>query len=79
MAFAKYHSDRGEKSALLLVKANKFVFAATPVYVPREAVAGLKVGDSLEIPDGFKLIDMVDQDGVVRTTEDGQPLKVLAY
>lgn len=80
MAIAKFHSLRGEKSALILVKANKFVFASTPCYVPREAVADLKEGDSFELPDGFKLVDMVDtQSGEVRTTEGGEPLKVLMY
>ena len=38
MAKAKFHSVRGEKSALILVRPNAFVFSATPVYVPRTAI-----------------------------------------
>jgi hypothetical protein len=80
MAIAKFHSLRGEKSALILVKANKFVFSASPCYVPKASVEGLEPGAEFEIPDGYKLVDMVNTEtGEVRTTEDGQPLKVLAY
>ena len=79
MAQAIFHSLRGEKSALLLVKANAFVFSSTPCYVPRDAVAHLSEGDTIEIPDGYTLVPMLNQDGTERTTEDGTPLKVLSY
>ena len=81
MATAKFHSLRGEKSALILVKANAFVFSASPVYIPKEALpAGIKEGDSFEIPDGFKLVPFVDpESGEVRTTKDGAELHILAY
>ena len=80
MSIAKFHSLRGEKSALVLVKTNAFVFSASPVYIPREALpADIKEGDSFEIPDGFRLVDMVDEEGTVRTTKEGEALKVLAY
>ena len=36
MAIAKFHSFRGAKSALIMVKANALVFNATAVYVPKE-------------------------------------------
>ena len=79
MAQAIFHSLRGEKSALLLVKANPFVFSSSPVYVPKDAVAGLSQGDTIEIPDGYTLVPMLNQDGTERTTNDGTPLKVLSY
>ena len=79
MAQATYHSDRGTKSALLLVKANKFVFVSTPVYVPREAVEGMELGATFEIPDGYKLIPLTDEDGTPRKTKDGAVLNMLAY
>lgn len=81
MAIAKFHSLRGEKSALIMVKPNAFVFSASPVYVPRVAIPeGITEGAEFEIPDGFKLIDMVDPEtGEVRTATDGTPLKVLSY
>lgn len=80
MAKAKFHSFRGEKSALILVKANDFVFSASPVYVPRIAVikalrlaSDVKEEDiankDFEIPDGFKLAPMLDEDGKERTTQ----------
>lgn len=80
MAIAKFHSFRGEKSALILVKANAFVFNATVVYVPKEAIpAGIKEGDSFEIPDGYTLAPMVDADGVARTAKNGETLHILTY
>ena len=81
MATAKFHSFRGEKSALILVKANAFVFSSSPVYVPREAIpAGIKEGDSFEIPDGYQLVPFVDPEtGIVMNTKEGAELYVLAY
>jgi len=80
MATAIFHSNRGDKSALILVKANAFVFQATPVYVPRTAIpAGTEEGASIDVPDGYTLVDMLDEDGTPRTTEDGKVLKMLSY
>ena len=81
MAKAIFHSLRGEKSALLLIKENIFEFGAgTPVYVPRAAVSGLIEGAVIEIPSGYTIVDMVDTDtGEVRVAKDGSPLKVLKY
>ena len=81
MATAKFHSFRGEKSALILIKTNAFVFQPTPVDIPKEAIpAGINEGDSIEIPDGYKLIPMVDPEtGEVRKTKDGAELHTIAY
>jgi hypothetical protein len=79
MATAIFHSLRGEKSALLLVKANAFVFNQTPVYVPASAVAGVKEGESIDIPDGYTLVPMVGEDDTVRTTKEGVVLHMLQY
>jgi pyruvate kinase len=81
MAIATFHSNRGEKSALILVKANAFVFSATPVYVPRTALAeDIKKGDTFTLPDGYTLVDIVDiETGEVRTTKTGVALKQLQY
>jgi len=81
MAIAKFHSNRGEKSALILVKANQFTFGTDPVYIPREALPeGIAEGEEFEIPNGYKLVDFPDfKTGEPRTTEDGQHLKMLAY
>jgi len=80
MAHASFHSFRGSKSALILVRKNAFTFQASPVYVPKAAVIAVlgespEKGDVLEIPDGFTLVPMVDEDGNERTTnpnEDGE-------
>jgi hypothetical protein len=73
MANAIFHSLRGEKSALIFIKANAFVFAGSPVYVPANAIpADAEEGDSLEIPDGYTLVPMVGEDGTVRRTKDTQ-------
>tara|TARA_R110000822_G_scaffold1079_2_gene4918 strand:- start:422 stop:664 length:243 start_codon:yes stop_codon:yes gene_type:complete len=80
MATATFHSNKGEKSALILVKKNPFVFETTPVYVPRQACADYNEGDTFEIPDGYTLVDMVGEDGVAYTTKDGSAiLKMLSY
>jgi hypothetical protein len=80
MALATYHSDRGEKSALIMVKANKFEFSPRPAYVSRKGVEGLEVGDSFQIPDGYKFVDIVDSEtGEIRTTKDGIPLQTLVW
>lgn len=86
---AKFHSLRGEKSALILIKANAFQFSSTPVYVPRQAVAdavGVKTPDDIEdgasfsIPDGYTLVPIVDgETGETRTAQDGSPLLQLQY
>ena len=81
MAQATFHSFRGEKSALILVKANAFVFSASPCYVPKAAIPeGIEEGATFDIPDGYTLVDMVDpESGEIRVAKDGSPLKVLAY
>lgn len=81
MAIAKFHSFRGANSALIMVKANAFVFNSTAVYVPKEAIpAGMAEGASFEIPDGYAIAPFVDHiTGEVRTTKDGQPLNILVY
>ena len=78
-----------------MVKANAFVFTLDAAYVPREAVpadiiaaAEAKGEDwktslpeaQFEIPDGYKLVPMVDiETGEIRKAKDGSELKVLAY
>ena len=80
MATAKFHSLRGEKSALIMVKVNQFVFGGSPVYIPKEALpAKIKEGETFEIPDGFTLVPMVGEDGEERTAKDGSVLNVLSY
>ncbi len=79
MATATFHSFRGEKSALILVRANMWVFQGTPVYVPKEACKGFVEGQTFEIPDGYKLVPMVDENGEPRVTTTGETLHTLAY
>lgn len=79
MATATFHSFRGEKSALILVRVNQWVFQGTPVYVPKSACIDMVEGQEFEIPDGFKLVTMVDENGEVRKTTTGEELRTLAY
>ena len=79
MAEAKIHSIK-EKSALLLVRKSKFEFSSRPAYVPIAAVEGFEEGETIEIPDGFDFVEMVDgKTGEVYTTKDGQPLHCLKW
>ena len=74
---ATYHSNRGEKSALLLIDIDPFTYGRTPVYVPRTAVEQYEIGEEIELPDHYKIRDMTDENGEVRTTQTGEPLKQL--
>ncbi len=74
---ASYHSNRGEKSALLLIDLDPFTFGLTPVYVPRTAVANHEVGDEFEMPDHYGLTPLTGEDGEPRTTKTGETLMTL--
>lgn len=74
MAKAKFHSFRGEKSALIMVKRNAFEIQSHPVYVPKDAVIAVlgdtpEKGDAFDIPDGYTLAPMLDENGAPRTTK----------
>lgn len=70
MATAIFHSNRGTKSALLLVKNHALELRSTPCYVSRQGIpAGVQEGESFEIPDGFSLVPMRNEDNTPRTTE----------
>ena len=93
MAIAYVHSNRGEKSALIGVKATEWEFGWTHVYVPRTAVKSFKPMveeidgkevkneeyDTFQLKDGFKVVDMRDSKGEVLTSKSGEPLKVLKW
>lgn len=79
MATATFHSIRGEKSALILLKVNALQFGATPVYVPRAACINLMKGDTIEVPDGYRLVPMVDADGNIRRTSTGEALNTITW
>lgn len=89
-AKAYVHSLRGEKSALIGVKKSSLQFGWDHCYVPRKAVDQYtsKVNeegeeneeyDTFEIPSNFTLVDMRDEEGDVRTTKNGEPLKVISF
>jgi len=90
-AVAVFHSLRGEKSALVLVKRNALEFDSKPAYVPREGIAhliGCSVGELGEdykgvvvsIPDTYTLVPLTSEDGEVRTTKDKKhELKQLTF
>ena len=68
------------KSALILVKANKFQMAWTPVYVPAAAVEDMTADEEGTLPDGYSLVPIVDvETGEVRTAKDGSPLHTLCW
>jgi len=81
MAIATFHSFRGEKSALIMIKANPFVMSASPAYIPASAVPSTtEKGATIEVPDGYKLTPFVDfTTGEVRKTKEGADLHVLTY
>ena len=92
MAIAKFHSVRGQKSALVAVAPNKFQFGHTFVYISRAGVADalkLKVEDleektwddelTFEIPEGYKVVTIVDENGDPRVAKDGSELKTLVW
>jgi len=81
MALAKYiRKTESGKSAICMVRTNRFVFNASPVYIPIAAVEGIVKDQEFEIPDGYELMPWIDYETKkVRRTEEGIPLKVLSY
>lgn len=68
------------KSALVLVKANKFQMSWTPAYVPADAVEGMVIDETCVVPDGYTLSPIVDiETGEVRTSKDGSTLHTLIW
>ena len=68
------------KSALILVKANKFQMAWSPVYVPAAAVVDMQPNEEGELPNGYTLVPIVNiETGEVMTAKDGSPLHTLTW
>jgi hypothetical protein len=70
-----FHSLRGEKSALILVK-KPGVFSGTPVYVARDLVAGMEPGDVARLQMDYTAVPWI-VDGEARTAKNGQQLLIL--
>ena len=70
-----FHSLRGEKSALILVK-KPGVFSGTPVYVARDLVTGMQPGDVARLQMDYTAIPWI-VDGEARTAKSGEPLLIL--
>ena len=69
-----------QKSALILVKANKFQMSWSPAYVPATAVEGMDADEEGTLPDGYSLVPIVDiETGEVRCAKDGSPLHTLCW
>ena len=69
-----------KKSALILVKANKFQMSWSPVYVPAAAVEGMNEDEEGTLSDGYTLMPIVDiETGEVRCAKDGSPLHTLCW
>lgn len=89
MANVKFNRlTKSGKSALVLVKKSILEFNADPCYIPIEAAkhylncepSEMEKGMAFEIPDGFSLVNMTDENGEPRTTKDGSAnLKQLSY
>ena len=68
------------KSALIIVKANKFQMNWTPAYVPSASVDGMNEDEEGTLPDGYSLVPIVDvETGEVITAKDGSPLHTLCW
>lgn len=72
-----FHSLRGERSALILVKRGKAVFAGIPVYVPRSFVEGMKEAQEGIMDTDYTMVPMVSEDGEPRVTTTGVQLYML--
>jgi hypothetical protein len=81
--------SESQKSALIQVKSNPlemgngifcYVAATGVSHYMNKPIDKVKKGDQCIIPDGFKLIPIVDQDtGEIRTYENGEELLQLTY
>ena len=70
-----FHSLRGEKSALVLVK-KPGVFSGTPIYVARDLVAGMDPGDVSRLQMDYTAIPWI-VDGEERKAKNGEQLLIL--
>ena len=69
-----------KKSALIIVKANKFQSIWSPAYVPADSVEGMQADEEGTLPDGYTLMPIVDiETGEVITAKDGSPLHTLTW
>jgi len=66
-----YRITESGKSALILLRKNAFSFEQVPVYVPAKPCEGMEQGDEFEIPEGYTIVPMLNEDGTNRTTKDG--------
>ena len=92
MAKARFHSLRGEKSVLIGFRPNELQIGNTFVYLSRAGVLKainkseedaekLTWEDAVEfdMPDGYELSPITDENGQARTTKDGTPLQTLVW
>ena len=90
MALATFNSIRGQKqtTALLMVKKNPLERSGSPAYVAlagAEHFAGKKLTDedkglSFEIPDGFRFVGIIGEDGapaMTRPTDGTEPVQLM--
>lgn len=92
MAKATFHSLRGEKSVLIGIKPNEFQIGNTFAYVSRagvlkaigktqEEAESLTWEDQIvfDIPDGYTLVPITDENGDEKTAKDGSTLLTLKW
>lgn len=70
-----FHSLRGEKSALILVK-KPGVFSGTPVYVARDLITGMQPGDVARLQMDYNAVPWI-VDGEARLAKNGEQLLIL--
>ena len=73
MALITFHSERSDKSSLVMYKGSEFEFSGTPVYIPKMSWPNAKQGDVKEIP-AMNLVPLTDKDGEERTAKNGSVL-----
>ena len=70
-ATLKYFSKSG-KSAFITTSSNAFSMDSVAGYVKSAPILNILPGDDFEMPSGFSLVQMLDEDGTPFTTKNGE-------
>lgn len=70
---AKLHYfSKSRKSAFITTASNPFSMDSVAGYVNASSIQDLQPDDTFDIPQGFKLKPMIDEDGIPFTTKNGE-------
>lgn len=67
------------KTAVCTVKGSGFQIGSQPVYLNADPFLEMIPGDTVNLPEGGRLVDMVGPDGKPLLTKDGTPKQTMVW